>query len=372
MSVHQKKDGRWFVVWYDPETKKQPNKVFGRGEINRVRAETFDLQKKADKGRVTNAGITVAELIAAYMKEHPVQESTSRMDKYKFNGLSARLGGLQADLVNVKHLRKYVDKRLLDGVTKTISTAKGPKRIADRSRTVKKSTLVNEIRRLKAVFAWACDPDVQDPPLLPNNPILGCKISKLVGKLEPADVPLPPTLEEVRAIMRNAEPHLVRALAIFWHCGIRPATEMYNIRWFDVDLTRLNIRITSAKKGGPEFRNIPIMPGFKAKLEGWLKEDKEIFGDTVSSRPVVHYRKEPVMSLKKSWKSAKIAAKITRRIRLYDMRHAFASIALEEGADLKSLSEMLGHSRPDTTLRSYQHVSRKQHRDVASKIPDLE
>ena len=107
-------------------------------------------------------------------------------------------------------------------------------------------------------------------------------------------------------------------------------------------------------------------------MEVWLREDKELFGDTISGRPVVHYRKEPVLSLKKSWASAKAAAKITRRIRLYDLRHAFASIALEEGADLKSLSEMLGHSRPDTTLRSYQHVSRKQHRDVVAKIPNLD
>jgi integrase len=364
MSVHQKKDGRWIAVWYDPESKKQRNKVFGRGDLAQIRAEKFDLEKKAEKGKARTDGLTVAELIQAYQIDHFVRESTARMDHYIFPRIAARMGAIQADLLNSTHLTKYVEKRLKDGVTKTVSSPKGPIRKADHSRSVKRTTIGGDIRRLKAVYSWACN---QEPPLITHNPIVSFKI----GKLEAPDVPAPPTVEEIKAILDQAEPHLARAITIFWYSGIRPATEMYNIRWRDVDLSRDNIRITSAQKGAAAYRNIPIEPPLKESLGKWLKEDIELFGDKLSNRPLVHYRREPVLSLKKSWASAKTAAKITRRIRLYDIRHAFASIALEEGADLKSLSEILGHSRPDTTLRSYQHVTRKQHRQVIAKIPTL-
>jgi site-specific recombinase XerD len=104
----------------------------------------------------------------------------------------------------------------------------------------------------------------------------------------------------------------------------------------------------------------------KEKDPSFTKEDQNI-----SSVPVVHYRLKPVASLKRSWKTAKIRANITRRLRLYDLRHAFVTYALEAGADLKAVSEIAGHSRLDTTLRFYQHVLKDQHRQVVNKIPDV-
>lgn len=56
-------------------------------------------------------------------------------------------------------------------------------------------------------------------------------------------------------------------------------------------------------------------------------------------------------------------------MRLYDLRHAMATMALQGGANLKALSEVLGHSRPDTTLIHYQHVVMEQHRQAIDSIP---
>ncbi len=52
---------------------------------------------------------------------------------------------------------------------------------------------------------------------------------------------------------------------------------------------------------------------------------------------------------------------------MYDLRHAFATHLLENGADLKSVSEILGHASPDMTMRVYQHVSS----DLKRKAVDL-
>ena len=54
---------------------------------------------------------------------------------------------------------------------------------------------------------------------------------------------------------------------------------------------------------------------------------------------------------------------------MYDFRHRFVTTALEEGADMKALSEVVG-SRPETLMRFYQHVARDVHRQTIEKMPD--
>ena len=44
-----------------------------------------------------------------------------------------------------------------------------------------------------------------------------------------------------------------------------------------------------------------------------------------------------------------------RRIRPYDMRHTFATLALLAGVHVKVVSEMLGHASIDQTLKTYSH-----------------
>jgi hypothetical protein len=62
---------------------------------------------------------------------------------------------------------------------------------------------------------------------------------------------------------------------------------------------------------------------------------------------------------------------ITRRLPLYSFRHVFATTVLQNSADLKATSEILGHSRPDTTIRVYQHTHPDMHRAVVDLLPDL-
>ena len=64
-------------------------------------------------------------------------------------------------------------------------------------------------------------------------------------------------------------------------------------------------------------------------------------------------------------------AGITRRLRPYDFRHKFATYLLQNNADLKSTSEMLGHTRTDTTTRIYQHTSVDRHAAAIKLLPSL-
>jgi len=54
-------------------------------------------------------------------------------------------------------------------------------------------------------------------------------------------------------------------------------------------------------------------------------------------------------------------------IRFHDLRHTFASMALQNGADGKTVSSMLGHYDAGFTLRTYTHATRKAQNDAAEK-----
>ena len=56
-------------------------------------------------------------------------------------------------------------------------------------------------------------------------------------------------------------------------------------------------------------------------------------------------------STKCGFQVALLAAGIGRRITLHGLRHAFATHLLEDGVDLYTLQQLLGHDRLETTTR---------------------
>jgi integrase len=55
-------------------------------------------------------------------------------------------------------------------------------------------------------------------------------------------------------------------------------------------------------------------------------------------------------------------------IRLHDLRHTAATLALEQGVHPKLVSEMLGHARVGITLDPYSHVTQHMHAEAARRI----
>lgn len=347
MSIHQHKDGRWYCKWRDSEGK-QLKRYFGRGDLARLSAERMDEKIREERGRIRPlTNITIAQLCQQYHLTHQVEASTLKTDFYRLDRvILPLLGAIHADGLSSREIAEYVKKRLSDGV--------------------KTRTVDRELDLLRAIYNWG---NGQDPPLVARDPFRSFRMPAPKDSFPPA----PPRMEEMRLILAHAPDHLRRALLLEWYCGLRPGGEVSRVLWRDVDLEGNEVRIESARKGGPVVRYIPLAQQLREHLTCWMNEDllRIPQGVSIENTPVVHYRFKPCVSLKRSWATAKRKAGVTRRMRLYDLRHAMASLALKGGADLKAVSEVLGHSRPDTTLMVYQHVTREQHVDVVRKIPAL-
>ena len=59
------------------------------------------------------------------------------------------------------------------------------------------------------------------------------------------------------------------------------------------------------------------------------------------------------------------------RIRLHDLRHIHATIALSAGIPTKVISERLGHENPAFALKQYAHVIPGMQADAASAVAEL-
>ena len=58
-------------------------------------------------------------------------------------------------------------------------------------------------------------------------------------------------------------------------------------------------------------------------------------------------------------------------LRLHDLRHTFATLALQNGVDIKTVSGMLGHYDAGFTLRTYTHATDRMQEQAAATMGKL-
>ena len=59
------------------------------------------------------------------------------------------------------------------------------------------------------------------------------------------------------------------------------------------------------------------------------------------------------------------------KIRFHDLRHTFATLTLEAGVDVKTVSQMLGHTDAGFTMNTYMHVTDDMQKNAAEKMKAL-
>ena len=59
------------------------------------------------------------------------------------------------------------------------------------------------------------------------------------------------------------------------------------------------------------------------------------------------------------------------KVRFHDLRHTFATLALQNGVDIKTVSGMLGHFSAGFTLDTYAHVTTSAKREAAKTMGNI-
>ena len=117
------------------------------------------------------------------------------------------------------------------------------------------------------------------------------------------------------------------------------------------------------------IRVVPLYPAAVKALEDYVKDIRpRIIADENEQALFVNMNGER-MSRQGFWKIIKYyqeKAEINKDITPHTLRHSFAVHLLENGADLRSIQEMLGHADISST-QIYTHVIKKQLKDVYNK-----
>ena len=59
------------------------------------------------------------------------------------------------------------------------------------------------------------------------------------------------------------------------------------------------------------------------------------------------------------------------KVRFHDLRHTFATIALQNGVDIKTVSGMLGHFSAGFTLDTYAHITTSAQKEAAETMENI-
>ena len=64
-------------------------------------------------------------------------------------------------------------------------------------------------------------------------------------------------------------------------------------------------------------------------------------------------------------------AGITEKVRFHDLRHTFATLAIQGGVDAKTVSSILGHYSAGFTLDTYTHVTKDMQKEAAKRVGSM-
>jgi len=138
-------------------------------------------------------------------------------------------------------------------------------------------------------------------------------------------------------------------------------TEIVALRWSEVDLARMRIVLPPVRtKMGALNRSrfIALSQPAVEVLESVKRRGEHVFPSSVGDKPLV--------GVNRAWDKVRTLAGIPD-VRLHDLRHSFATFAVESGAPLYHVGRALGHSKTTTTER-YAHPSDAGARAVASEV----
>jgi site-specific recombinase XerD len=164
-----------------------------------------------------------------------------------------------------------------------------------------------------------------------------------------------------------ATPKLLKhriVLTLIYSAGLR-GQEVINLKLPDIDFERMTIHIRQSKY--KKDRILPLSPTMSIGLKKYLQvENPHIWffngkqlGSKYSNRGLSWIMRE---TLKKT--------NINKQVNLHSLRHAYATHLLEEGVNIVTLKELLGHANITTTM-IYLHVAQCKYNNPHSPLDSM-
>lgn len=183
---------------------------------------------------------------------------------------------------------------------------------------------------------------------------------------------------------------------LFWRCcmnvlittGLRRG-ECLGLQWGDIDgdnLTMTVSRNVTVDKNSPdkifigstkteEIRTVAISKRVCGLLMELKREQFNKYGALLPSAFVFCSDSNPYKPLYPTeptrWQRRFVERNGLSKVSPHDLRHTAATLALESGADLKQVQELLGHKDPSTTLSFYAGVTEEAQRRTVEGIEQL-
>lgn len=215
------------------------------------------------------------------------------------------------------------------------------------------SSVVRKIASIRGFFRWFCANEYggKNPTLTLERPKLPKRLPKIM------------TIEELNAIINsnlNKEESVI--VELLYGCGLR-VSELVNLKLNDIDIKSKYVQCFG--KGSKE-RIVPFGSKAQEALKKYykyretllaqnnLKDFKYLFvrkdGKRLTRQDVYNFIREQ-------------GKRIHKHITPHTLRHSFATHLLENGADLRVVQELLGHSDVSTT-QLYTHITKKRLKEV--------
>ncbi len=207
--------------------------------------------------------------------------------------------------------------------------------------------------------------------LITKNPSLGCKLPPKKGRemqvLTPAEIE--------RFLARAREEGYYELFLLELSTGMRRG-EILGLKWTDLNLADGSLRISrqvvtagnelivQQPKTKSSIRTI-LLPPYMVEVLAEMKEKKTC--DWMFPSPVKEGEPRNPTSLLHRFKLI-LQRSGCKDIRFHDLRHTFATMAIENGMDVKTLSGIIGHISAETTLNIYSHITDTMRVQASVKI----
>ena len=260
------------------------------------------------------------------------------------NTLDAYRRDLSEFAQNVENIDS-VNRMTINGFVRTL-----------REKKLAPTSVIRKIASIRGFFKWAYSSGIikQNPASTLEQPKVPQRLPKVI------------TIKEVEELLHeNLTPLEHGVMELLYSCGLR-VSELVNLKLSDIDLASKYVRCFG--KGSKE-RIIHMGEVAKQIIKEYLPErDLLIKKYNLKTKNLFILSNGRLINRQDVYNLIHERGKlIHKNISPHTLRHSFATHLLENGADLRVVQELLGHSDVSTT-QLYTHISKKRLKEVYFSI----